>query len=306
MTAPLRVGVLGASGFVGRAVVDALGRREAMVQRVRAPRLSSDARAPGPLRAELRDPARVREVEALRRQLADCSVVVNAAGLATAAAGDDDDLVGADALLPAVLAAATPSHARLIHVSSAAVQGRRDVLDESPETQPFSPYSAAKAWGEELVRERDGDTVCFRPTSVHGRDRAVTRALARALRSPLASVAGAGDRPTPQVLVTNVADAISYVATTDENPSPVVLQPWEGLTTADLVRLLGGREPRHIPEPVARAVVRSGYLGARRSGRAAGIARRVEMMWFGQRQEPGWLDTRWRPPHGSEAWKELV
>lgn len=306
MTATPHVGVLGSSGFVGSAVVEALGRRGAAVSRVTAPRLTSGARDLRRLRADLTDPVVVRETERLRSDLADCSVVVNAAGLATATAGGHEALMGADALLPGVVALAAPPGARLVHVSSAAVQGRREVLDESSDTQPFSPYSVAKAWGEALVRERAGDTVCFRPTSVHGPGRAVTRTLTRALGSPVASVAGAGDRPTPQVLVANVADAISYVATTAEPPPPFVLQPWEGLTTAELVRLLGGREPRHIPESVARAAVASGYRVARWSGGAAGTARRLEMMWFGQPQEPGWLDARWRPPHGREAWKELA
>jgi UDP-glucose 4-epimerase len=306
MTSASQVAVLGSTGFVGSAVVDALARRGAVVRRVTAPRLSSDARDLNRLRAGLADPGVVRETERLREDLADCSVVVNVAGLATATAGGDDLLVGADALLPGVVASATPGRARLVHVSSAAVQGRREVLDESAEVHPFSPYSAAKAWGEALVRERAGDTVCFRPTSVHGPGRAVTRTLARALRSPVASVAGAGDLPTPQVLVANVADAVAYVATTSEQPPPVVLQPWEGLTTAELVRLLGGREPRHVPELAARAAVASGYRVARWSSGAAGTARRLEMMWFGQRQEPGWLDDRWRPPHGHDAWKELA
>lgn len=302
----VRVGVLGAGGFVGAAVVDALGQRGATVRPLSAPRLSTSARDVGRLRAELRDPVLLRQIDALRSDLADCAVVVNAAGLATATAGGHDALIGADALLPAVVGVAASSRARVVHVSSAAVQGRRDVLDESFETEPFSPYSAAKAWGEVLVRERAGDTVCFRPTSVHGRGRAVTRTLARALRSPAASVAGEGDRPTPQVLVANVADAIAFVATTDQRPPPIVLQPWEGLTTSDLVRLLGGREPRHIPEPVARAAVASGYRIAHWSGRSAGVARRLDMMWFGQRQQPGWLDARWRPPYGHEAWKEIA
>lgn len=301
-----RVAILGATGFIGSAVVEALDHRGAVTKLVPAPRLSTSARDAARLRAELQRPDLMQDVERLRHDLADCSVVVNAAGLATATAGGNDALVGADALLPGVVATAAPPDARLVHVSSAAVQGRRDVLDESTQTEPFSPYSASKAWGEALARDRAGDTVCFRPTSVHGPGRAVTQTLSRALRSPFASVAGIGDRPTPQVLVANVADAVAYVATTDQRPPPVVLHPWEGLTTAGLVRLLGRREPRHIPESLAGAVVASGYRVGQRSGAASGFARRLDMMWFGQPQEPGWLETRWRPPHGHDAWKELA
>lgn len=300
------VGVVGSSGFVGEAVVRALTLRGARVTAVRAPRLTSGARDLSGLRAELRSVALTRETDELRRDLADCAVVVNAAGLAAAGAGLDDALVGANSLLPGVLAVAARSDTRFIHVSSAAVQGRRDVLDESTATWPFSPYSVAKALGEGLVRDREGETVCFRPTSVHGLGRPVTRAMVRFLRSPIASVAGRGDRPSPQVLVDNVADAIALVATTSETPPSVVLQPWEGLTTGELVRVLGGQEPRHVPESVARSVVAAGFRLTRLSAGAAGAARRLEMMWFGQRQEPGWLDARWRPSRGLDAWRELA
>ena len=300
------VGVVGASGFVGEAVVRALTLQGANVTAVRAPRLNSGARDVAGLRAELRSAAILRKTEDLRRALAGCSVVVNAAGLATAGARLDDALAGANSLLPGLLGMAARPDARFIHVSSAAVQGRRGVLDESTATWPFSPYSTAKALGECLVLERGGETVCFRPTSVHGPGRSVTEAMVRVLRSPVASVAGRGDRPTPQVLVDNVADAIAFVATTSETPPSVVLQPWEGLTTGDLVRVLGGQEPRHVPESLARGVVAAGFRLARLSAGVAGTARRLEMMWFGQRQEPGWLDARWHPSQGHSAWRALA
>jgi len=306
MTADLHVGVLGASGFVGSAVVFALEQRQVLVSRLRAPRISTGARGPAQLRCELRRREVRGAIDELRQSLQSCSVVINAAGLARATAAGDNALVGADALLPAVVAEAAPDHARLIHVSSAAVQGRRTVLDESAETLPMSPYSYAKAWGELLVRERQGVSVCFRPTSVHGPARRVTQSLVRVLKSPAASVAGRGDAPTPQVLVTNVAEAIAFVATTAEEPPPIVLQPWEGLTTGELVRLLGRREPLHLPGELARGIVASTYSLGRCSGWATGVARRLEMMWFGQRQQPGWLDPRWEPPYGREAWKDLM
>lgn len=296
--------VLGGSGFVGRAVVEALERRGATVRTVPSPRLRSALRDLGGLTGEL-EQAPVSDVIAdLRRSLSGATVVVNAAGLATATA-DGDDLYGADALLPGVVAAAAPRDARLVHVSSAAVQGRRPILDETTDVEPFSPYSAAKALGEQLVLRRGGETVVFRPTSVHGRDRQVTATLRRVLSSPAASVAGRGDFPTPQVLVGNVGDAIAFVVLSSDSPPPVVLQPAEGLTAGDLVTLLGGREPWHVPLPMARAIVSALAMAGRSSGRIAGIARRLEMMWFGQSQQVGWLDGRWTAPLEREAWKEL-
>ena len=109
------------------------------------------------------------------------------------------------------------------------------------------------------------------------------------------------------MLVENVADAVAFVALTTDVPPAVVLQPAEALTTASLVRVLGGREPRHVPRPVARLLVSAMMLLGRRSGRAAGIGRRLEMLWFGQDQVDGWLvGAGWRPVAGHEVWRTLA
>lgn len=298
------VAVIGASGFIGRAVASALASRGATVVRCTAPRLTSSGRSLSVLETALESSDAALAMDFLSESLADAGVVVNAAGLATPTA-DGDELFGANALLPGVVARAAPEGARVIHLSSAAVQGRREPLDESMVVAPFSPYSRAKALGEELIRQFRIDATSYRPTSVHGAGRPVTRSLARVLSSPLASVAGSGDRPTPQVLVENVADAVATVALGAEHPPPVVLQPWEGMTTGQFVRVLGAREPWHVPVPLARALV----MGVSATGRirpsAMGLARRLEMMWFGQSQTPGWLNGRWTPAMPMSAWREL-
>lgn len=296
--------VLGASGFVGAHVVAALAVRGVEARQVRAPRLSTPARTVQGVREELVRPDVASETARLRDELAGAAVVINAAGLAHAT-GSGDDLFGANALLPAVVAEAMSDRTRLVHVSSAAVQGRLSPLDETTTRAPFSPYSASKALGEELVGSRDR-TVCFRPTSVHGPDRQVTRSLHRVVSSPLASVAGRGDGPTPQVLVDNVADAIAYVALAQEEPPPIVLQPSEGLTVAGLVRDLGGREPRHIWTWLARLLVRTLNVVGGVAPSAAGVARRLEMLWCGQRQVAGWLTRKsWSPPVGRQQWRDM-
>lgn len=297
--------VLGATGFVGSHVVAALTARGVEVRPVRAPRLSTPARTVDDLRGELARPDVAAETTRLREELAGAAVVVNAAGLAHAV-GAGDDLFGANALLPAVVAQALDDGTRLVHVSSAAVQGRMAPLDETTNRAPFSPYSESKALGEELVESRPA-TICFRPTSVHGPDRGVTRSLHRVVASPLASVAGRGESPTPQVLVDNVADAIAYVVLAQPEPPSVVLQPSEGLTVADLVRDLGGREPRHVWPWLARPLVRVlGAIGALVPP-AAGVARRLEMLWFGQTQVAGWLaGTEWSAPVGRQQWKDMM
>jgi nucleoside-diphosphate-sugar epimerase len=298
------VAVVGASGFIGSAVAQALRARGARVVEVTAPRLTSPARSVDALRDHLHSASARAAVDRLRLDLQMAERVVNAAGVSAATSGLDDVLVGANALLPAAVETARPDGARLVHVSSAAVQGRRETLDESWDQQPFSPYSTTKAWGEQLLGAAD-DAVVFRPTSVHGVGRPVTRSLVRVLRSRWASVAGEGDRPTPQVLVENVGDAIAEVSLSSDPPPSVVLQPGEGLTTAELVRLVGGHEPHHVPVPLARALVAAVTLAGQASGEVAAMGRRVEMLWFGQRQGPSWLDGRWQPPVGLDGWRRL-
>lgn len=300
-----QVAVLGASGFLGGAVVEALRARGATVTPVRAPRLTSAGRSPAAMEAELQTDGARGALTSLRDALHGCDAVVNAAGVARATSSWDEEMVGANALLPLVVAHARPSAARLVHLSSVAVQGRGRVLDESSHYSPFSPYSASKALGEQAL-EACPDVVVFRPTSVHGPDREVTRTLVRVLSSPGASVAGPGDGATPQVLIQNVADAVAFVTLAAENPPRVVLQPSEHLTVRELVMVLGHREPRHVPPSVARLLVSLGAGLGRWSGPVAGASRRLEMMWFGQEQAGSWLDGRWSAPVGREGWRELT
>lgn len=297
--------VLGATGFVGRHVVGALSTRGIEVVAVAAPRVKTRARSLEELRGQLEAPDVQAAVGELELRLAGARVVINAAGVADAAGGGDV-LFGADALLPGLVARAAPPAARVVHVSSAAVQGRRPVLDETEEYAPFSDYSTAKMLGEQLAREERSSVVIFRPTSVQGAERRVTQQIARIASSPLSSVASGNQRATPQVLAENVADAIAYVALTPDVPPPVVLQPWEGLTTMSLLTSLGDRAPRRIPNVIARPVLGVlFFIGSRRS-KVAGMARRVEMLWYGQDQKPGWLTGRWRAPLGPERWKEIA
>lgn len=297
------VAVLGSTGFVGSAVVAAVRARGVEVLPVPAPRLRTAARSVDQLEAE----AAREDNAALAAALAEADVVINAAGLADATAGGEDDLFGANALLPLAVARALARRepaARFVHVSSASVQGRTPLLDESRTVAPFSPYSTAKALGEQVVVGRPG-VVVFRPTSVHGRQRPVTQRLVSVLGSRVASVAGAGTRPTPQVLVANTADAIAFTALAADPPE-IVLQPADGLTTAELVRVVGRREPRHVPDPVARGAVTVLTAAGDRLPRVTVTGRRLEMMWFGQDQVRGWLeDAGWTPVVGIEGWGQL-
>jgi len=300
-----RVVVFGAHGFIGSAVVTALRDRNVDVVTMTTPRLpGSDADLAA---------AAVRANDELVGRLAEgirgADAVVNASGNPDASESDERCLTAANAVVPGVIAAAvsTAGVPRFVHVSSAVVQGDAAILDESVVTSPFSPYSRSKATGERLALEYAANScVVYRPASVHAASRRVTQLTAAIARSPLATVAGSDDRPTPQALVGNVADAIAYLATVNRQPPRVVIHPWEGLTTAHLLELLGRKQPRHIATFMARTVVALLRVLGRFRVRMAANARRVEMLWFGQAQAPSWLITQgWTPPEGTDAWRAL-
>ena len=299
------VAVIGASGFVGSACVGALQKGGHEVLAIACPHFSSDQRNIAGLLAKARDHS-LRDH--IRDQLNGIDVLVNAAGVAAAGSGETDELYGANALLPGVaaLAAADAGVHRVVHVSSAAVQGHQRVLREDSVYAPFSPYSHSKSLGEAVaVAARGvGGTVLYRPTSVHGVNRSVTRNVAKLARSPLSSVAGQGQSPTPQVHILNVAAGLAFCVDPMRQPPLVVLQPSEGFTCAGFLTVLGlGRQPKRLPTRGARAIIAS----ARRVSSLRATARRLEMLWFGQLQETSWLTASdWRPEAGLMQWHELA
>lgn len=304
-----RVAVAGASGFVGTAVVDALTAAGHEVVALRAPRLVARSASPAQLRAQAA--GIVASSPELVRALRDCDVVVNAAGDPDASSVERAGLYGANALVPAVLLEACRRAAvgRLVHVSSAVVQADAEVLDDAPARSGFSPYSDSKVAGEAVLESAGGRplVVVYRPPSVHGPDRRVSRMTARIARSRLASVAGRGDRPSPQALIDNVGSAVAFLATCAEAPPHRVAHPSEGMTTAGLLRLLGvGHEPLHLPPAAARAALAIFGVAGRWLPAMRPNARRVEVMWFGQAQATSWLSAAgWRAPVGQEGWEAL-
>lgn len=307
----MKVGVLGASGFVGAAVAEALCQSGIAVLDVAAPRISARCgttpdswlanEAPGSAMAEL------------EHSLAGADAVVNCAGLATPGAPASAALYGANAVLPSVVheAARRLGIPRMVHLSSAAVQGDRPILDETEERTPCTPYGATKSDGERFLQacRRGGPAVTIlRPTSVHGPERATSASLARLAQSPFSSVAGLGLRHSPQVLVQNVGYSVALLLTADVEAPPIVLQPSEGHTTRSILTVLGmGREPRRVPERVALLMLAYARTTAGRSSQITAARRRLSMLWFGQEQVPGWLHERgFVPLAGREAWEELA
>lgn len=284
------VAVLGASGFVGSHVARALEARGAIVRPITSPRINNQT-----------DQSKI--IAQLAEASEQCVAIVNAAGIAEATSSSDRARWANSALPPLIAAAANEHGIRFIHVSSASVQGRRNALDSSPERAPFSFYSMTKAQAELTLLKALGKIVIYRPPGVHAPSRGVTQAIARLARSPLSSVAAPGHLPSPQAWAPNVGDAVAFLALTQNSPPIIVHHPWEGVTTTSLLQQLGKREPLVLPRWLASAAVTTLFFGSHIAPALSGHARRLEVMWFGQKQSESWLTQQgWQPPIPPEAW----
>ncbi|MDO4254229.1 MAG: NAD-dependent epimerase/dehydratase family protein [Kocuria sp.] len=289
--------VVGSTGFVGSAVTRELRAQGHSVQAVSAPRLSSGARTVHHLLGRAKDLESV--IDYLADSFAGADVVVNAAGIATPDGTDQDALVGANAMLPVLILAAAERTGvkRVVHISSAAVQGTTALLDESNRTSPFSPYSFSKALGESALHRLSAredarhrpELVILRATSVQGPERATTKRLVTFASSLMCSVAGDGTSPTPVTSIHALAQFTEMLGSYASPVAPIVLLPWEGATTASILRDAGRRHPIKLPTALCRTAVNTGYvLSGLAKNRWHGAIRRIEVTWFGQDQVPGW------------------
>lgn len=287
--------VVGASGFIGSSVTRTLQGSGQTVRSLQAPRLklSPNISSGG---AVLDRIVESDELDILVAKLRGADVVVNAAGLASPDDGHSPELYGANTLLPSFLAiAATRAEVgRVIHLSSAAVQGNRMILDETLDLDPSSAYSRSKALGElGLIALRNKlktnpdlttDISIVRATSVQGPERRTTAKIIRIARSWVSSVAYPGNQPS---VVSSVNGLSSYIEEVGEwrGPLPaVVLQPWEGLSVTDVLLSAGGRTPITLPRWLCAVLVWIGKFIGVFIPKLYGFSRRVEVLWFGQQQ----------------------
>ena len=317
--------VIGASGFVGSSIVARLNAEGISADPIEAPRLAPRATDPEIIIDEARRLEGI--IDSLADAFAGAHVIVNAAGLAAPNMQDLPALVGANALLPAVIAIAAQRTGvrRMIHLSSAAVQGAKPVLDATEYTEPFSAYSFSKALGEEclldlydLIEETAAqgrapgsanspypaapshapayvapdhavELCILRATSVQGRGRRTTELFAKMASSPFASVAGAGNRKSPVSSSYALAEFTVKLGRFPGQLPPIVLQPWEGATVNSIMTDAGRRAPKHLPEWLCRGAIKAGYtVSELLNDKFQGSVRKVELMWFGQELDDSW------------------
>jgi len=193
------VTVFGGSGFLGRAVVRALAKRDYRLRvAVRRPELAGHLQPLGKVgqihavQANLRYPT---SVEAAMR---DAHVAINLVGILTEGGGQTFDAVQAKGA-ETVAKAAAAIGARMVHVSALGAD------EHSP-----ARYARAKAAGETAVLAAVPSAIVMRPSIVFGpEDQFTNRFASLARMSPALPLIGGGLTRMQPVYVGDVATAIA-------------------------------------------------------------------------------------------------
>jgi nucleoside-diphosphate-sugar epimerase len=160
------IAITGATGFIGRHLVAALGRRGRQVRAIMRPGSSRTAPAGA---------TEIARTELTHHQLAEAfrgvEVAVHLAGCVRARTADEFTRSNVDTT-HAVAHAARDAGARLVCVSSLAAAGPAPASkprDERDPSTPLTPYGASKLAGEHVVEGLDGlQWTILRPGVVYG------------------------------------------------------------------------------------------------------------------------------------------
>ena len=193
------VTVYGGSGFVGRHVVRALGRRGYRIRvAVRRPDLANFLQPLGRVGQIHAVQANLRNAPSVEAAARDAHVLVNLVGVLKEAGRQRFDTVHAFGAEQVALAASNHG-AGLVHVSAIGA-------DE----QSASHYARSKAAGERLALAAQPQAVVMRPSIVFGpEDDFFNRFAALARMSPMLPLIGGGATRFQPVFVGDVAEAIA-------------------------------------------------------------------------------------------------
>jgi dihydroflavonol-4-reductase len=202
VTAPLAA-VTGATGFVGRHLVDHLLEEGYAVRALSRGRLTPQGVEA--VRGDLDD------VSALRTLVRGAAVVHHVAGAIAAAREQDFMAVNRDGTARVVEACAAERVPRLVHVSSLAVTGpcaRGGSVNEDTAPAPVTPYGRSKLAGELVVRQGGVPFTIVRPPVVYGpRDTQLLR-LFRIARRGFVPLLGDGGQELSVVHAADLARAL--------------------------------------------------------------------------------------------------
>lgn len=207
--------VTGATGLVGRAIVDALLAQGHSVQALVRPTARVDDLMLRGVNLIIGD---LNNEESLRQATRGVDVVFHCAALLGFGASEADmewvNVVGTELVLVASRAARVR---RFVHLSSVAVYGPHEPpIHEDAALQPTSIYGRTKLAAEEAVWQagREGLPVTvLRPSVIYGPgDRYFLPALLKVMRLPVIPLPDDGDTLVELVYVSDVADAALLAA----------------------------------------------------------------------------------------------
>jgi NADH dehydrogenase len=203
MSTPLNgklVTVFGASGFLGRHIVQALARRGYRVRAaVRRPDLATHLQPLGAVGQIMPVQANLRYRWSVDRAVAGADAVVNAVGILAPSGKQSFDAVQAFGPRAIAEAARAAGLDRITHISAIGADA-----DSS------SAYARSKAVGEAGVLETLPGSVILRPSIVFGpEDDFFNKFAGMARMSPVLPLLGGGDTKFQPVYVCDVAEAVA-------------------------------------------------------------------------------------------------
>jgi len=270
----MNVLVTGATGFVGRHLVDALVQAgDTVTALVRSPEKARLLSKSGVRLA----PGHLGSMETLRSAVHGQEVIYHVAGLIAARNEAGFLAVNRDGTLRLLEAAADAGRPRIVLVSSLAAggpvaRGARRSGDEEP--APVTAYGRSKLAGERAVRRGSLPWVIVRPPAVYGPIDTEMLRVFRAVKLGVVPVFGDGSQELSLVYGPDLGRALSAAGRTPAAEGKV-LYPChpEVITTAALVGIVAdamARRPRLLPLPRWVAQGALGVTGtlARLTGRA--------------------------------------